>query len=80
MLSTIIQIYTACTAPTALYLLGHGFRKSSCVIGACSQIGFFLLFTISEQWIMYIPTFIYSLVWISNWKERNGRKKTGPPV
>ena len=80
MLSIIIQICTACTAPTALYLLGHGFRKSSCVIGACSQIGFFLLFTISEQWIMYIPTLVYSLVWISNWRGRSGRKKTDSPV
>jgi len=71
MLSTILQIYITVTAPTAIYLLGHGHRKSACTIGLASQVGFFLLFGLAGQHIMWIPTVFYSLVWLSNWREKN---------
>lgn len=65
-----LQIFLAITAPTAVYLLGHGHRKSACVIGLCSQVGFFLLFGLCHQWIMWLPCVFYTISWISNWREK----------
>lgn len=68
-MSLILQIFLAITAPTAIYLLGHGYHKSACVLGLASQVGFFLLFGLARQWIMFIVCTIYILVWIGNlWK------------
>jgi Na+-driven multidrug efflux pump len=75
MVELLLQIYIALTAPTAIYLLGHNHRKSACIIGLVSQVGFFLLFGLARQWIMWLPCVFYTISWVSNWRGRNGATK-----
>lgn len=75
--SIVLQVYITLTAPTAVYLLGHRYRKTACIAGLCSQVSFLALFLVSNQLIMLIPTAIYTLSWISNWRSKDIKGKHG---
>lgn len=74
MLSIVIQVFITITAPTAVWLLSKGLRNSACVVGLMSQVGFFLLYATGSQYIMFIPTLIYVLVWIDCLRRVNGKQ------
>ena len=74
MLSIIIQVFITVTAPTAVWLLSKNLRASACVVGLMSQVGFFLLYLTNNQYIMFIPTLIYLLVWIGCLRRSSGKQ------
>ena len=71
MVGTLLQIFVTLTAPTAIWLLGRGYRHAACVVGLVSQIGFAGMFAWYGQWLMIVPTLLYSVVWVSNWRDRD---------
>lgn len=68
-MNILIQIFITLTAPTAVWLLGHNYRRTACIIGLLSQLGFLTLFVYNKQFVMLLPTFFYTIVWISNWRK-----------
>jgi hypothetical protein len=66
----LFQIFIAITAPLAVLLLGWGYRRIACFVGLLSQVAFFGWFTSTGKYVMFIPTLIYTVVWIMNWKKK----------
>jgi len=61
----IAQILITVTAPTAIFLAGKNYKILAPIVGLISQVGFFSLFFLNHQYIMFIPTTIYTFAWLS---------------
>jgi len=78
MTEIIVQLFITATAPIAVFLLGRNRHRSACILGLLSQVGFIVLFTLGKQWLLFIPSILYTISWITTWPKKREKMKKIP--